>query len=154
MFPTSRSPFCNPPSLLAQGEQPLMLTMNCLNGYFVQPNQDALAEAFLKAEGRGTIAAFSPSGLSLDGPAHVFHRALVDEIFRAVREFSGSDAPADDQTVRAEILDHAIELALEMEVRVLEEHPSPPVLPPPGPDHCLWSAEGSPRSRTRSGGRR
>jgi hypothetical protein len=70
----------DPPSLLAQGEQPLMLTMNCLNGYFVQPNHDALAEAFLKAEGRGTIAAFSPSGLSLDGPAHVFHRALVNEL--------------------------------------------------------------------------
>lgn len=28
-------------------------------------------------------------------------QALVDEIFRAVREFSGSDAPADDQTVTA-----------------------------------------------------
>ena len=70
----------DPPSLLAQPQQPLMLTMNCLNGYFVQPNLDSLAEAFLKAEGRGTIAAFSPSGLSLDGPAHVFHRALVNEI--------------------------------------------------------------------------
>ena len=70
----------DPPSLLAQGQQPLMLTMNCLNGYFVAHSLDSLAEAFLKVEGRGTIAAFSPSGLSLDGPAHVFHRALVDEI--------------------------------------------------------------------------
>ncbi len=34
----------------------------------------------MKAEGRGTIGAFSPSGLSLDGPAHRFHRALVAEI--------------------------------------------------------------------------
>ena len=70
----------DPPSLLAQPRQPVMLTMNCLNGYFVQPNLDSLAEAFLKAEGRGTIAAFSPSGLSLDGPAHIFHRALVNQI--------------------------------------------------------------------------
>ncbi len=33
------------PSLQAQSRQPLLLTMNCLNGYFVAPNFDALAEA-------------------------------------------------------------------------------------------------------------
>jgi len=70
----------DPPKLLAQSEQPLMLTFNCLNGYFVAPNYDSLSEAFLKAEGRGTIGAFSPSGLSVDGPAHQFHRALMGEI--------------------------------------------------------------------------
>jgi hypothetical protein len=31
----------------------------------------------VKAEGRGAIAAFSPSGLSLDAPAHRFHQALM-----------------------------------------------------------------------------
>jgi hypothetical protein len=67
-------------SLQAQSEQPLMLTMNCLNGYFVAPNFESLSEAFLKAQGRGTIAAISPSGLSIDGPAHVLHRALMAEI--------------------------------------------------------------------------
>ena len=67
-------------SLQAQPRQPLMLTMNCLNGYFITPYYESLAEAFLKAEGRGTIAAFSPSGLSLDGPAHLFHRAVMQEV--------------------------------------------------------------------------
>ena len=67
-------------SLRAQGRQPVLLTMNCLNGYFVTPNLDALPEALLKAEGRGVVAAFSPSGLSLDGPAHEYHRALVAEL--------------------------------------------------------------------------
>jgi hypothetical protein len=57
-----------------------MLTFNCLNGYFVAPNYDSLSEAFLKVEGRGTVGAFTPSGLSLDGPAHRFHRALMAEI--------------------------------------------------------------------------
>ncbi len=57
-----------------------MMTFNCLNGYFVAPNYDSLSEAFLKVEGRGTIGAFSPSGLSVDGPAHPFHRALMAEI--------------------------------------------------------------------------
>jgi hypothetical protein len=70
----------DPASLLAQPRQPFMLTMNCLNGYFIAPFYESLAEGFLKAPGRGTIAAFSPSGLSLDGPAHLYHRALMQEI--------------------------------------------------------------------------
>jgi hypothetical protein len=77
------------PSLLAQSRQPLLLTMNCLNGYFVAPNFDALPEALLKAEGRGAIAAFSPSGLSLDGPAHQFHRALMAGIVSGTHERLG-----------------------------------------------------------------
>ena len=88
----------DPPSLLDQSQQPLMLTMNCLNGYFVQPNLESLAEAFLKEEGRGTIAAFSPSGLSLDGPAHVFHRALMDEIVNGGHERLGDAVLAAQQT--------------------------------------------------------
>ena len=68
------------PALLAQSRQPLLLTLNCLNGYFVAPNFDSLSEALVKAEGRGAIAAVSPSGLSLDGPAHVYHRALMAEV--------------------------------------------------------------------------
>ena len=67
-------------SLLAQPQQPFMVTLDCLNGYFIDRVSDSLAEAFLKAQGRGSIAAFSPSGLSLDGPAHLFHRALMQEI--------------------------------------------------------------------------
>jgi hypothetical protein len=46
----------------------------------VAPNLDALPEALLKAQGRGVVAAFSPSGLSLDAPAHAYHRALVGEL--------------------------------------------------------------------------
>jgi hypothetical protein len=68
------------PSLRAQSRQPLLLTMDCLNGYFVTPNLDSLPEALLKAEGRGVVAAFSPSGLSLDGPAHEYHRAVMAEL--------------------------------------------------------------------------
>jgi hypothetical protein len=68
------------PSLLAQPRQPLLLTLICLNGYFVAPSYDSLAEAFLKVDGRGVIAAISPSGLSLETPAHAFHRALMAEL--------------------------------------------------------------------------
>ena len=67
-------------SLQAQSRQPFLLTLNCLNGYFVAPAYDSLAESLLKVEGRGAIAAFSPSGLSLDAPAHQYHRALMAEL--------------------------------------------------------------------------
>jgi hypothetical protein len=76
-------------SLLAQSNQPVMVTLDCLNGYFVAPNFDSLAEGFLKAEGRGTIAAFSPSGLSLDEPAHLFHKALTKELVSEANERLG-----------------------------------------------------------------
>jgi hypothetical protein len=59
---------------------PLVLSVNCLNGYFHFPYFDSLGEALLKAEGSGAVASFAPSGLSLDEPAHVLHRALVSEL--------------------------------------------------------------------------
>jgi len=68
------------PSLSAQGQQPLLLTMNCLNGFFHFPPFDSLAEAFLKAEGKGAVAAFSPSGLSVNDAAHLYHKAVLSEI--------------------------------------------------------------------------
>ncbi len=68
-------------SLSPQSQQPLLLTMNCLNGYFHFPYFDSLAETLVKAEGKGAIAAFSPSGLSVNEPAHRFHQALLDAVF-------------------------------------------------------------------------
>jgi hypothetical protein len=85
-------------SLRAQSRQPLVLTMNCLNGYFVAPNLDALPEALLKAEGRGAVAAFSPSGLSLDAPAHEYHRALVAELARGAHPRLGDALLAAQKT--------------------------------------------------------
>jgi hypothetical protein len=76
-------------SIGTQEQQPLTLTMNCLNGYFHFPYFDSLAEALLKAEGKGAVATFSPSGLSLNGPAHQYHKALLDAIFRGGHERLG-----------------------------------------------------------------
>jgi hypothetical protein len=67
-------------SLAPQSRQPLLLTMNCLNGYYHFPYFNSLAEELVKAEGKGAIAAFSPSGLSLNDPAHRYHQALLREI--------------------------------------------------------------------------
>ncbi len=67
-------------ALAPQSQQPLLMTMNCLNGFFQFPPLNSLSEALLKAEGKGVVAAFSPSGLSVNDPAHVFHKALLEEI--------------------------------------------------------------------------
>ena len=86
------------PSLRAQGQQPLLLTLNCLNGYFVGTNFESLSESLVKTEGRGAIAAFSPSGLSVDGPAHQYHRALRGELVGGGHERLGDAVLAAQQT--------------------------------------------------------
>ncbi len=68
-------------SLGLQSQQPLLLTMNCLNGYFHFPYFNSLAEELVQAKDKGAIAAFSPSGLSLNGPANLYHKALLQELF-------------------------------------------------------------------------
>jgi hypothetical protein len=68
------------PALRAQSLQPFVLTLNCLNGYFVMPTSDSLAEALVKAEGGGAIAAFSQSSVSLDSAAHAYHKALLGQV--------------------------------------------------------------------------
>ncbi len=67
-------------TLAPQPQQPLLLTMDCLNGYFHFPFLNSLAEELLKAPGKGSIASFSPTGLSLLQPADLFHKALLQEI--------------------------------------------------------------------------
>jgi len=67
-------------TLASQSGQPLVLTMNCLNGYFHFPYFNSLAEELVKAEGKGAIATISPSGLSLNEPAHEYHKALLSEL--------------------------------------------------------------------------
>jgi hypothetical protein len=67
-------------ALSPQSQQPFVLTLNCLNGYFHFPYFNSLAEELLKANAKGAIAAFSPTGLSLDEPAQLFHRALLQEL--------------------------------------------------------------------------
>jgi hypothetical protein len=54
--------------------------MTCSNGYFLSPFNNSLAERLVLAPDKGAIAAFSPSGLSLDEPAHLYNRAVVTEL--------------------------------------------------------------------------
>ena len=72
--------FTDVDALAPQAQQPVLLTMNCLNGFFHLPHINALSEELVKATDKGAIAAFSPSGLSLDGPAYLYHEALLREL--------------------------------------------------------------------------
>ncbi len=76
-------------ALALQPQQPLLLTLNCLNGFFHFPSLNSLGEAFVKAEGKGAIAAFSPSGLSVNDAAHRFHKALLQEVLSGRHERLG-----------------------------------------------------------------
>ena len=76
-------------ALSPQSSQPVLLTMNCLNGYFHFPYFDSLSEAMVKADGGGAIAAFSPAGLSMDAPAHRFHRFVLEELLGGRHERLG-----------------------------------------------------------------
>jgi hypothetical protein len=67
-------------SLSPQPQLPLAFTMNCLDGYFHFPSLNSLAEQLVKADGKGAIAAFAPSGLSVNDPAHRYHKLLLREI--------------------------------------------------------------------------
>jgi hypothetical protein len=84
------------PALAPQPQQPLLLTLNCLNGFFHFPPMNSLSEALLKAQGKGVVAAFSPTGLSVNDPAHVFHKAVLQEIL------SGSHARLGDAVLAAQ----------------------------------------------------
>ena len=68
---------------------PIVVTMNCLNGYFHFPYFDALAEALVTAQDRGAVAAISPSGLSSNGPAHLFHESLFEQVLHGGHERLG-----------------------------------------------------------------
>ena len=75
--------------------------MTCLNGYFHFPYFNSLAEELVKARDKGAIAAFSPSGLSLNGPANLYHEALLQELFNGNHERLGDAVLAAQESYAA-----------------------------------------------------
>ena len=68
----------NPPARL-----PFVLTMSCINGYFVEPSasQSALAEVLVRPEATGAIAMFSGSGEALPSPLFPMARQFYSALF-------------------------------------------------------------------------
>jgi len=60
-----------------------VVVMDCLNGYFQDPNLLSLGEAFLKAPGGGAVAAFASSGLTIAQGQHDMGHELYTQLYGA-----------------------------------------------------------------------
>ena len=60
---------------------PLVVTLNCLNGFFHDVYTESLAEAWLKAAHGGAIGVWASSGLTSPGGQAAVNQALITELF-------------------------------------------------------------------------
>jgi hypothetical protein len=62
---------------------PLVVVMDCLNGYFQEPSPtfSGLAEAFLQAPNGGAVASFASSGLTIPDGQHVMNLQLYTLLY-------------------------------------------------------------------------
>lgn len=63
------------------GKPAIILSADCLDGYFAYPGEPAISESFLKAANRGTAAHWSSSGLGTTYEHTILHRAFYQAIF-------------------------------------------------------------------------
>jgi len=60
---------------------PLVVVMDCLNGYFVAPNLDCIGESLLKAPNGGSVASFVSSGLTIPDGQHAMGQRLFQLLY-------------------------------------------------------------------------
>lgn len=73
--------------LSSPGRLPVVMTFNCLDGYFAYPGSPSIAELMHRQPAGGSVATLSPSGLGYTADQHVFRSILMDVIFKEqVRE--------------------------------------------------------------------
>jgi len=71
-------------SLNNTNKYPIMLTLDCLTGYFIYPSSvelESLSELLLRAPDRGIIAAIAPTGLSSPPERLVFAEGFYEALF-------------------------------------------------------------------------
>jgi hypothetical protein len=76
-------------SLSNQGKLPFVLALTCLNGYFVYPYRETIAEEFLRCSGGGAIAYWGPTGLSTPDRQKLLGMNLFGSIFKSGRRCLG-----------------------------------------------------------------
>ncbi len=75
------------PSLTNDGHYPIIVAMSCKEGYYINPqaighnSYEALAEGVTKAENKGAVASFSPTGNSVAQGHDTLNQALFNAIF-------------------------------------------------------------------------
>ncbi|MGA1844575.1 MAG: DUF2341 domain-containing protein [bacterium] len=72
------------PNLANNDKLPFFINMTCLTGYFAYPESygfPCLAEALLRSEGKGAVAALMPTGMTAPEGQFVLDTALLDAVF-------------------------------------------------------------------------
>jgi hypothetical protein len=60
---------------------PVVLSMDCLDGYWFYPSQSSLIEEMLRAGNKGAVSSFSPTGLGVATGHDALQRGFYDAIF-------------------------------------------------------------------------
>jgi uncharacterized repeat protein (TIGR01451 family) len=60
---------------------PVVLSMDCLDGYFASPFVNVMAEAWLWVEGKGAIASWAPTGLGVATGHHQLSQGFLGDLF-------------------------------------------------------------------------
>jgi hypothetical protein len=60
---------------------PLVIVMDCLNGYFMAPSLDSMGETLLKAPNGGAVASFASSGLTIPDGQHEMGQRLFQLLY-------------------------------------------------------------------------
>jgi len=58
-----------------------MLSMTCATGYFHYPSINCLDESLIRAQGKGTIASFSPTGFGMALGHHYLNQGFFTAVF-------------------------------------------------------------------------
>ena len=61
---------------------PIILSMTCLDGYWLYPNSSGLMETMLRAANGGSVASFSPTGLGVSTGHDRLERGLLNAVFQ------------------------------------------------------------------------
>ena len=74
---------------------PLFITMTCLNGYYIDPSLNSLAEVLLRADHGGAVAVWASSGMTLPNGQALMNQEMYRNIF------SGQSITLGEATARA-----------------------------------------------------
>ena len=61
---------------------PIILSMTCLDGYWLYPGTSGLMETMLRAANGGSVASFSPTGLGVSTGHDLLERGLLKAVFQ------------------------------------------------------------------------
>ncbi|HNT22826.1 MAG TPA: C25 family cysteine peptidase [Anaerolineales bacterium] len=77
------SPYYNDVADLDNGDRlPVVLAWTCLEGFWFHPvEQPSMAELFLRTDGRGAVATFSPTGLGVANGHDALQRGFYDAVY-------------------------------------------------------------------------